>query len=108
MAKKRKGNRQRKSAVHVLRAIKCEGMTAHSLAILSSYSRRHLPKKTSEKLTRIRKEFGEWAATLSESEKLLMGRFIGFLRKESFDIGLKMGMAARIAAPIEDDRPESV
>ena len=98
------------SAVVIARLLGTEGCTDHVAKEVERYWRR-TEKLTDGQKERIRKlEVGlaELASKLTEAEKALLGKFIGWQKKMSFQTGLKIGLtclAVKCAQDYEEPAP---
>lgn len=91
------------SAVVIARLLESEGFSPETANAVRRYANRRMGFTRRQRLAwkARNKAFSVMAATLSESQKLLLGRWIATRQKAAFDAGLRIGL---MAFAVENDK----
>lgn len=84
------------SLSQILRNLDTEGFDDHSIHTIESWMRRHASEnaKNAEQYEKLRSAFAGVMRTLSRKDRKTVGRFMTKQSRNSFDAGLRAGLAA--------------
>lgn len=87
-----------KSAVAIAQLLDCEGFSDHTANQVKRYWMASVCKRHEKmRIARKRKAFQEMAkAKLTDGDRIILGKWISVIMKQSFDTGLRMGLTASL------------
>lgn len=90
----RKNKNVLNSAISIAKLLNTEGFTDFVANECERYYRRNsvLTDRQKKSLAQVERAFGEMAARLTDTDRIVLGKFIGFQKKLSFDTGLRIGL----------------
>ena len=89
-----------RSAVVIARALCAEGFSPTLANMVRKYwMRRLLHGDRIYRVMRTVRAFKDFALRLTDTDKIVMGKFIGLRMKQAFDAGLRVGLGCSIVTP---------
>ena len=91
---KRPQRRRMNSAVVIAKLLDTEGFTDYTANRCEQWWRKNRVKTEGQhhRIDKLEKSFSELAGKLTQSEKYLLGKFIGLRMKQSFETGIAIGL----------------
>ena len=86
------------SLVQIFRTLDVEGLTDNQLNTIKRWARHNRQQATilQEKIQRQEAKFSAVMKNLTDAERQSVGKFISIRAKESFEAGLRLGLAGRL------------
>lgn len=96
-------NNTTKSLSKIAKILGAEGFNPYLSNKIKQYWQRKsgLSQRQQANVKRLQTELTRIASTLSEGDRLILGKFIGLRAKQSFDVGLKTGLMTHITEMFE-------
>lgn len=82
-----------RSSVVIAKLLKSEGFSDHVANMVERYWMKNICRGRRKKLN-LAKELGQLSLKLTDGEKLILGKFIAWHKRMSFDVGLRIGLTA--------------